>query len=149
MQTARSLLKGLVAVKGGKQARGNGAYLNEVRIEAGRRCHVRSPKDWFQPETQVAALRCAAATSQQSRDFSPVYSATGMHQLEWPSPAKDLSTDKHRMHMLSISLGFCSGGLGLEPGRPLPSCSLTGRLQDLVSKHQTLHHCHVPGPDDR
>ena len=59
VQTARSLLKGLVAVKGGKQARGNGAYLNEVGSEAGRRCHVRSPQDWLQPEAQIGALRCA------------------------------------------------------------------------------------------
>ena len=59
LQTARSLLKGLVAAKGGKRAAGNGAYLNEVQAEASRRCSVRSVAGWLQPEAQLAALRCA------------------------------------------------------------------------------------------
>lgn len=62
LQTARSLLKGLVAAKGGKRAQGSGAYLSEVQAEAGRRCTVRSAAGWLQPEAQLAALRCPPGT---------------------------------------------------------------------------------------
>lgn len=83
LQTARSLLKGLVAAKSGKKAQGKGAYLSEVQAEAARRCTVRSAADWLQPEAQLAALRCGPGPivcQSQGTGFEPGYGAEVVFQ---------------------------------------------------------------------
>jgi hypothetical protein len=60
-QTARSLLKALLAVKAGKKVAGNAAYLNDVsQSKLHGRCAVRSQSDWMNPAQQIAAFRCAS-----------------------------------------------------------------------------------------
>ena len=61
VQTARSLLKALLAVKAGKKVAGNAAYLNDMSQELRGRCAVGSQSDWLNPEHQIAAFRCAFA----------------------------------------------------------------------------------------
>ncbi len=60
-QTARFLVKALLAARRGAAPTGGAAYLADAEAEVGRRCGVRSAEDWLSPEAQLAALRSAAA----------------------------------------------------------------------------------------
>ena len=58
LQTARSLLKALLAVKAGKKVAGNAAYLNDIPAQQRGRCGVGSQSGWLDPAHQIAAFRC-------------------------------------------------------------------------------------------
>jgi len=59
LQTARSLLKALLAVRAGKRVAGNAAYLNDTQTESRSKCSVSSQRDWLDPAHQIAAFRWA------------------------------------------------------------------------------------------
>ena len=100
LQTARSLLKGLVAAKCGKKAQGAGAYLNDVQAEATRRCPVRSVAGWLQPEAQLAALRCASGRLHAPNQSTGFKQGTGSN------------SDSGRLVMGFVRLQYirCTGG---------------------------------------
>ena len=65
LQTARSLLKALLAVRAGKRVAGNAAYLNDTQTESRSKCSVSSQRDWLDPAKQIAAFRCAFRDTEQ------------------------------------------------------------------------------------
>jgi len=57
LQTARFLVKALLAASKGQAPTGSASYLADVKAEVGRRCTVTMADDWLEPEAQLAALR--------------------------------------------------------------------------------------------
>lgn len=57
MQTARHLVKQLLAAEQGKKIVGTSAYLANTAEEAKRRSQVSAVADWFNVESQVPAFR--------------------------------------------------------------------------------------------
>ena len=57
MQTARHLVKQLLAAEQGKRIVGTSAYLAKTADEAKRRSQVSTVGDWFNVEAQVLAFR--------------------------------------------------------------------------------------------
>ena len=61
LQTARYLVKRLLAAQSGKGSPGGSAgYTANVAAELKQRCSVRSPRDWLDPAVQSAAFRCCS-----------------------------------------------------------------------------------------
>jgi hypothetical protein len=61
LQTARFLLKALLAGKSGKPVGGSASYLGELQQELGSRCSARGSDCWANPgrcETEI--VQCAA-----------------------------------------------------------------------------------------
>jgi hypothetical protein len=57
-QTARFLVKSLLAAEGGKAPAGSVEYVADARAALRERCAVRAAAGWLAPDAQVAALRC-------------------------------------------------------------------------------------------
>lgn len=57
LQTARYLLKALMAAAKGQKPGGGAAFLANAEAEAGRRCGVTSADGWLDLQAQLAALR--------------------------------------------------------------------------------------------
>ncbi len=57
-QTARFLVKSLLAAEGGKAPAGSVEYVADARAALRERCAVRTAAGWLAPDAQVAALRC-------------------------------------------------------------------------------------------
>ncbi len=57
-QTARFLVKSLLAAEGGKAPAGSVEYVADARAALHERCAVRTAAGWLAPDAQVAALRC-------------------------------------------------------------------------------------------
>ncbi|KAK9824680.1 hypothetical protein WJX72_012328 [[Myrmecia] bisecta] len=57
LQTARYLLKNLLAVQSGKPAAGSAAYLQSAQQEMQSRCSLESAEGWLQAEPLLAAFR--------------------------------------------------------------------------------------------
>ena len=56
-QTARFLVKNLLAAESGKAAAGSVEYVTNARATLQERCAVRSATGWLSADAQVAALR--------------------------------------------------------------------------------------------
>ena len=57
MQSARYLIKNLLATRAGKQPQGSAAYLGNAKGEMRMRCSVQDATEWRDPKVQLAAFR--------------------------------------------------------------------------------------------
>ena len=77
LQTARYLVKRLLAAQAGKGSPGGSAgYTAKAADELAQRCPVLSPRDWLDPAVQSSAFRCASNCTMR---VMPAY------RMEWPA----------------------------------------------------------------
>jgi len=123
LQTARSLLKALLAVRAGKRVAGNAAYLNDTQTESRSKCSVSSQRDWLDPAHQTAAFRWALLQhcAVFPRHLMPTSGQTSGDPDCWSSTRIDHSfciCHRHRASRLALeaatTLAEAGGGRDLQ-----------------------------------
>jgi hypothetical protein len=133
LQTARYLVKNVLAVQAGKPLSGSARYLADTAA-AGARCGVASPEDWRSPAHQRAALTAVAA--QLAAQATRVLAAAGGGRVSfegeaWNGSTVDLIRAARVGAPLMRSQGRCWGPpVWRAPRQPLACCSeLRGRAE--------------------